>query len=68
MRYLYQRGPGSKRRVMHLTPYDPMTGEPTMVPACGRTGGLTFNTTCNFPLGLAVCKRCRTATRPRSAP
>lgn len=59
MRYLYQRGSGAKRRVMHLCGYDPTTGEPSMQPICGRSGGLQFNTTCNFPLGLPLCKRCR---------
>lgn len=62
MRYLYQSGRGAKRRVMHLCGYDPRTGEPTMWPICGRSGGLDFNTTCNFPLGLKVCKRCRELT------
>lgn len=59
MRYLYRRGPGSKRRVMHLTPFDPMTGEPTMLPVCGR--GTGYNTTINPPFGLGrpVCKDCQ---------
>lgn len=42
MRYLYQRGPGAKRRVMHLSGYDPRTGEPTMQPLCGRSNGLAL--------------------------
>lgn len=61
MRYLYQRGSGSRHRVMHLCGYDPRTGQPTMQPICGRTGGLQFDTTCNFPLGQPTCKRCRAA-------
>lgn len=63
MRYLYQRGSGSKRRVMHLCGYDTFTGEPSMQPICGRVNGLQFNTTCNFPLGRPVCKRCNAAVR-----
>ena len=59
MRYLYKRGQGSKRRVMHLTPHDPRTGEPTMKPLCGRVR-LAFDTTCNLPLGR-VCRRCNVA-------
>lgn len=57
MRYLYRRGPGARRRVMHLCGYDPRTGKPTMVPLCGSTYG--FDTTCNLPLGQRVCKTCR---------
>lgn len=30
MRYLYRRGRGAKRRVMHMCGYDPITGEPTI--------------------------------------
>ena len=56
MRYLYKRGAGARRRVMHLTPFDPWTGEPTMRPLCGSS--LRFDTTCNLPLGGRVCKNC----------
>ena len=61
VRYLYRRGPGANRRVMHLTPYDPRTGEPTMKPLCERGSG--YNTTINPPFGLGrpVCKLCRRA-------
>lgn len=58
MRYLYQRGQGAKHRVMHLCSFDKF-GNPTMQPICGRSGGLRFDATCNLPLGLPVCKRCR---------
>jgi hypothetical protein len=58
MRYLYQRGRGSKRRVMHLCRFDQF-GNATMQPICGRVGGLNFDTTCNVPLGQPLCKRCR---------
>ena len=54
MRFLYERG--HPRRVMHLCGYDPLSGDPTMVPLCGIA--LPFNTTCNFPLGQRICKRC----------
>lgn len=57
MRFIYKRGRGARRRVMHLCGYDPRSGQPTMVPLCGRTTH-RFNTTCNFPLGGKVCKRC----------
>jgi len=60
MRYLYRRGKGASRRVMHLTPYDPYTGEPTMYPICGRTNGIQLDTTINVPLGRPLCKRCGT--------
>lgn len=57
MRYLYRRGHGANRRVMHLCGYDPRSGEPTMTPLCGHAG--PFNTTTNVPLGQPTCKRCR---------
>jgi hypothetical protein len=43
---------------MHLCRFDQF-GTATMQPICGRNGGLDFDTTCNLPLGLRVCKRCR---------
>lgn len=42
---------------MHLCAHDPMTGEPTMEPLCGRVT-IRLDTTCNFPLGRPVCKYC----------
>lgn len=59
MRYLYRRGPGAKRRVMHITSHDPVTGQPTMRPLCLR--GSDYDTTINAPFGLGrpVCKRCK---------
>jgi hypothetical protein len=75
MRYLYKRGKGAKRRVMHLCGYDPRTGQPTMDPLCRQGAGWgLFDTTCNFPLGQPVCKRCSRmavacrATRPAADP
>lgn len=59
-RFLYQRGRGARRRVMHLTGFDSRTGEPTMTPQCGDRR-LRFDTTCNLPLARPVCKRCREA-------
>lgn len=59
MRYLYKRGRGARRRVMHLCGYDPRTGQPTMVALCGSQ--LRFDTTCNYPLGQRTCLRCRRA-------
>lgn len=59
MRYLYERGAGAKRRVMHLTEYDPRTGEPTMQALCGAQR--PFNTTSNVPWGRPLCKRCEKA-------
>jgi hypothetical protein len=56
MRYLYKRGRGGLRRVMHLCGYDPTTGQPTMQALCGSK--LAFDTTCNLPLGQRRCKRC----------
>jgi hypothetical protein len=52
-RYVYRRGDGSRRRVMHLAHYDAF-GEIDRV-WCGRTG---FNTTINVPLGQPCCKDC----------
>jgi len=59
VRFLYKRGRGARRRVMHLTPFDPRTGKPTMFPLCPTR--LPFDTTCNLPLGQRICKRCRKA-------
>jgi hypothetical protein len=41
---------------MHLTPHDPLTGKPTMVPLCGSRQAL--DTTSNVPWGQPTCKRC----------
>lgn len=59
MRYLYQRGSGADRRVMHLARFDQF-GNLSMEPICGRHTA-QFNTTCNFPLGRPLCKWCRSA-------
>jgi hypothetical protein len=60
MRFLYKRGRGARRRVVHLCEYDPRTGQPTMLPLCGDKR-LRLDTTCNFPLGLRRCRRCAKA-------
>ena len=52
MYYAYLRGPGAKRRVMHLTKHD-SHGEVSST-WCGRP----FNTTINVKLGLRLCKDC----------
>lgn len=56
MRFLYKRGKGARRRVIHLCGYDQRSGEPTMRALCGST--LALDTTCNLPLGQRRCKRC----------
>lgn len=63
MRFLYKRGRGAQRRVIHLCGYDPRTGEPTMEPLCGDRR-LQFDTTINVPLGLRRCRRCVKAAQP----
>lgn len=63
MRYLYRRGKGARRRVMHLCGYDPTTGQPSMRPLCGIHYG--FDTTCNLPLGGKVCLNCRSKLASR---
>ena len=59
MRYLYRRGPGARRRVMHLTLHDPVSGAPTMTPLCGSSARL--DTTINVPMGRPTCRRCTKA-------
>jgi hypothetical protein len=56
MRYLYRRGRGARKRVMHLCGHDPLTGDPTMIPLCGLPQD--FDTTINVPLGKRTCRRC----------
>lgn len=60
MTYLLKRGKGALRRKVHITLHDPITGEPTMEPACGDHR-LDFDTTSNVPWGRPLCKRCRKA-------
>lgn len=57
MRYLYKRGKGARRRVLHLCGYDNRTGLPSMRPICGRVR-LPFDTTSNVPFGHRVCRYC----------
>lgn len=54
-RYVYRRGEGAKRRVMHLAGYDRLGRFAGVL--CGSD--LDFNTSCNLPLGQRVCRRCR---------
>jgi hypothetical protein len=53
MTYLYRRGPGAKRRVMHLARYTPH-GE-----IAGTWCGRPWNTSINVGLGQPRCKDCR---------
>jgi hypothetical protein len=52
--YLYKRGKGAARRVMHLAIYN--QGGSVIGAAC-RTK-LTLNTSCNVPLRLRLCRKC----------
>ena len=54
-RFVYRRGSGAKRRVMHLAGYDRLGNYAGVL--CGSD--YPFNTSCNLPLGLKVCRRCR---------
>jgi hypothetical protein len=54
-RFAYKRGHGAKRRVMHLAAFDRLGRWAGVL--CGSR--LDFNTTCNLPLALPICKRCR---------
>lgn len=53
-RFVYKRGQGAKRRVMHLAGYDRL-GE-YAGPLCRTT--MPLDTSCNLPLGQPTCKRC----------
>lgn len=53
-RFAYRRGAGAKRRVMHLAAFDRLGRWVAVL--CGSR--LAFDTTCNLPLGLRVCRRC----------
>lgn len=55
--YLYKRGRGARNRVMHLPEYD---RRGNCVGAACKTK-LELNTSCNLPLGLPICKKCRRA-------
>ena len=56
MTFLYRRGKGARRRVMHICGHDFWTGKATFIPLCGDKH--EFDTTCNWPLGHRICKRC----------
>jgi len=51
--FLYERGEGAKRRVMHLAHYNAHG-----VIDGTWCGSLRFNTSINLPLGRRVCKTC----------
>jgi hypothetical protein len=61
--FLFRRGKGAKRRVVHIAEYD-RTGNPTMQPLCGRDNGIAFDTTSNVPWAQPLCRRCRHALYP----
>jgi hypothetical protein len=52
--YIYERGRG-RRRVMHIQKFNSL-GAGLMESHCNST--IPFNTTCNFPLGRRICKKC----------
>ncbi len=54
MTFVFQSG--RKRRVMHIMRFTP-TGIGTFEALCGIS--LSFNRSCNLPLGRKTCKRCR---------
>lgn len=56
MQYLFKRGEGSTKRVMHIE-RTTSTGEHSMQPLCGNYR-VTYDTTCNLPLGRPTCKEC----------
>lgn len=58
-RFLFEAGAGAHRRVMHLTTFNPLTGEPTMKALCGAKR--RFNRTINVPLRRPICKKCEKA-------
>ena len=53
-RFVYRRGHGAKRRVVHLAKFGPLGSYVGVL--CGSDYPL--NTSCNLPLGLRICKRC----------
>lgn len=61
--FVYRRGNGANRRVMHLASFDRMGRQEGVL--CGSD--YSFNTTINLPLGRPVCKRCRKAAAGMSA-
>lgn len=61
--FVYRRGEGAKRRVMHLASFDRMGRQSGVL--CGSD--YPFNTTINLPLGLKVCRRCRRVEREFAA-
>jgi hypothetical protein len=52
--FVFRRGHGAKRRVMHLAGYDRLGR--FAGPLCGSE--LNLDTSCNLPLGRPICKQC----------
>lgn len=59
--YLYNRGQGAKRRVMHVAAFDRFGN--VAGSWCNRSD---FNTSINLPLGLPVCKKCKAEMNRRT--
>jgi hypothetical protein len=53
-RFIWQHGAGNRRRVMHLASFNRLGGFAGAL--CGIS--LTFDRSCNLPLGKRTCKRC----------
>ena len=53
MRYLYRRGKGARRRVLHLAQYDPHGH------IAQAWCGAAWDTSINVSFGLRVCIRCQ---------
>lgn len=58
-RFVFKRGEGSKRRVMHLAGFDRLGRFAGVL--CGST--LDFDSSCNLPLRRRTCRRCRRIER-----
>jgi hypothetical protein len=59
MAFLYRRGKGARRRVMHLAHYD---GHGRIDGSwCGFT---EYDTSINLPLGLRTCRNCLRRAQP----
>ena len=53
--FLYKRGKGARKRVMHLPEYN-RHGE--IIGTMCHTK-LELDTSCNLPLGRPICKKCK---------
>lgn len=62
MRYLYRRGKGARRRVMHIARFS-ATGEMLMQALCGSRYPFNASINAPFALGQPTCRRCEKAER-----